>query len=117
MASKCYPPGNTASAGTSNETLDNEHARALKRAKARHVEAEKRKEVVRSIASSSVSRRANRFHLNSCLNSHLEGSAHFRTGKGEHRKATGEYEAATRIHGPSLAYLSNMAVAWLEFEA
>ena len=93
--------------------------RALKRAervKARHVEAEKHKEVVRSIASSSVSRRANRFRLNSCLNSHLEGSAHFRSGKGEHRKATGECEAAIKIHGPSPAYLSNMAVEWLKFE-
>ncbi|KAH9035205.1 TPR-like protein [Lactarius pseudohatsudake] len=44
----------------------------------------------------------------------LQGNAHFR--KGEYRKAIKEYEAAITINGPSPAYLSNMAAAWLKLE-
>jgi len=45
----------------------------------------------------------------------LQGNARFR--KGEYRKAIEEYEAAITINGPSPAYLSNMAAAWLKLEA
>jgi hypothetical protein len=71
MAPKRYQPANAGSTSTSNKTSDTEellNARALKRAervKARFEEAEKHKEVVRSIPSSSVSRRANKSHRNS----------------------------------------------------
>ncbi|KAH9172552.1 hypothetical protein EDB89DRAFT_2166499, partial [Lactarius sanguifluus] len=64
------------------------------RAEARRVEAEEHKETVRL--------------LQDC------GNTHFR--KGEYRKAIEEYEAAITINGPSPAYLSNMAAAWLKLE-
>ncbi|KAH8979479.1 hypothetical protein EDB92DRAFT_1955086 [Lactarius akahatsu] len=42
------------------------------------------------------------------------GNAHFR--KGEYCKVIEEYKAAITINGPSPAYLSNMAAAWLKLE-
>ncbi|KAF8268653.1 hypothetical protein EI94DRAFT_1727155 [Lactarius quietus] len=66
-------------------------ARAIKRAervKARYEEAEKHKEI---------------------------GNAYFR--KGQYRKAIEKYETAIKIHGPSTAYLANMAAAWLKLDA
>ncbi|KAI9438976.1 hypothetical protein H4582DRAFT_1946018 [Lactarius indigo] len=85
---KASGPRTTAKTVAEYEELLN--ARALKRAQraeARRVEAEGRKET---------------------------GNAHFR--KGEYRKAIKDYEAAITINGPSAAYLSNMAAAWLKLE-
>ncbi|KAH9954655.1 hypothetical protein BC827DRAFT_1241630 [Russula dissimulans] len=42
------------------------------------------------------------------------GNAYFR--EGDYPKAVLEYDAAMKIHGPRLAYLSNAAAAWLKME-
>lgn len=61
----------------------------------------------------SISRVASRNRI-SRTRSWLQGNAHFR--EGEYRKAIAEYEGAIKIHGPTPAYLSNMAAAWLKLE-
>lgn len=44
----------------------------------------------------------------------LQGNVHFR--KGQYQQAIEKYDMAMKTHGPSPAYLSNMAAAWLKLE-
>ena len=82
MAPKRHPPANVRNMSSNDHTSDKEmllNARALKRAervKARHVEAEKHKEVVRNIASPSV----HFVQTNLTENSHRTGKHPFSRG-------------------------------------
>jgi hypothetical protein len=97
------------------ELLKARTLRRAERAEARRVEAEIHKEAVCPPVSSIAAdpRVVATIALQKLTNT-FQGNAYFR--EGDYPKAVLEYDAAMKIHGPRLAYLSNAAAAWLKME-